>query len=298
MGSITNHYGISGPVPFADIDVDCDNQLFFDAHVARLHGSPMPHAAEALRCFDTFLDTVCRGVMSGSRPDWLRTLVLLGRFEEPKETRLGMAAKGFAGHGGSAGIGSSIAHVLRNDLTALLAVGLLKHLEELPLFVPGIDRDITSDITTRIAFGPLADFTADMLVQYPEFKAGSHQTGVFERQVWDPSTLAWALRSVELPIVNGKPLLLVPDEWARPRLVMSPRRFYETIVLTYAQDEQAVFDANGKALRTPKDKLKRQEGLARGRETNREVTLRADRNGEDLLELFRRFVADRYRQAA
>ncbi|AMM31523.1 hypothetical protein SA2016_0835 [Sinomonas atrocyanea] len=291
--SITKHYGIAGPVPFADIDVDCDNKRFLDAHIIRRWGSSNPHAATAVLSFDTFFDTISLGAMSSAASAREQALDLLTHFEEPWETRLGMAAEGFAGHGGAEDIGSRIWHALCNDLDALLRVGVLKHLEELPLFVEGVDRDITSDMTTRIAFGALADFTADMLVQYPEFTAGSHQTGVVERQVWDPSTLTWALRPVELPIVNGKPLLLVPAEWVRSTLLLNARRFYETSVLSYAQGEQVVFDAHGKPLRTPKYELKRQEGLARGRETNREVTLRADRDGQDLLAIFRGFVAER-----
>ncbi|NKT56398.1 hypothetical protein GS896_27955 [Rhodococcus hoagii] len=45
-------------------------------------------------------------------------------------------------------------------------------------------------------------------------------------------------KSFELPVVDGKPLLLVPSSWARPSLLMSATRYYETKVLDYAQLER------------------------------------------------------------
>lgn len=41
------------------------------------------------------------------------------------------------------------------------------------MFVEGVDRDITSDLTTRLMFEPLGRFTESMLRAYPQFKAGN-----------------------------------------------------------------------------------------------------------------------------
>lgn len=223
---------------------------------------------------------------------------LLKHFEEPWETRLGMAEAGFAGHGGAEDVGTWIWDAMYTDLEALLRVGILKHLEEMPLFVEGVGHDITSDITTRIVFGPLADFTSDVLQQFPEFTAGSHKVRDFQRQVWDADNRKWTQKTVTLPIVDGKPLLLMPSTWVRGTLLMHAGRFYETSVLTYAQDEQSVVTHDGKVIRTPKDRLRTQHGLRRGRDTIRAVTLRAESAGDDLIEIFRQFVADRYSPAA
>jgi hypothetical protein len=296
--SITDHFQINRPVPFADLDVDCDNPKVLDAHAIRLLAKPQPYAQDAVRCFDTFFDTTSRGAMSTNPAERNHAKDLLKHFEEPWETRLGMAASGFAGHGGSDDVGSWMWDAMCTNLDALLRVGILKHLEELPLFVPGIGHDITSDITTRIVFGPLADFTADMLVQFPEFTTGAHKVGSFQRQVWDANNRTWAQKTVTLPLVDGKPLLLIPSNWVRDTLLMHAGRFYETSVLSYVQDEQSFVTGDGKVIRTPKDRLKTQHGLGRGRDTNRVVTLRAESAGDDLVGIFRRFVADRYRPAA
>lgn len=295
--SITGFYQITRPVPFADLDVDCDNRKVLDAHAIRLLAAPQPYAQDAVRCFDTFFDTISRGAMSSNAAERNHTENLLKHFEEPWETRLGMAEEGFAGHGGAEDVGAWIWDAMCTDLDALLEVGILKHVEELPLFVEGVGNDITSDITTRISFGPLAHFTSDVLQQFPEFTAGSHKVRDFQRQVWDADNRTWIQKTVTLPIVDGKPLLLMPAGWVRGTLLMHAGRFYETSVLSYAQDEQLVV-ADGKVIRTPKDRLKTQHGLRRSRDTIRAVTLRAESAGDDLVEIFRRFVADRYRPAA
>lgn len=297
MASITTHYGISNPVPFHDIDVDRDNRLFVDPHAIRLSEASSPFAAAAVLALDTFFDAVSQAAMSPLPRDHQHGLDLLQHFEEPWETRMGMASSGFRGHGGSTDVGTWIWEALRTDLDALLRVGILKHLEDLPLFVQGIDRDITSDITTRITFSALADFTASVVKAYPEFSTNGHTTRTFTRQVWDSVAQTWSQANVTLPIVNDKPLLLVPTGWARPHLLMSATRYYETQVLTYAQSEQ-IRVQDGKILKTPKDRLKKQSGLGRGRSTNKQVTTRAEGKGRDILAQFRRFVDARENRAA
>ncbi|MBM4490615.1 hypothetical protein GS471_22010 [Rhodococcus hoagii] len=174
MAPITVHYGITGPVPFLDVDTTVDNKWFVDPHAIRLHGDVDPFAEKANKCTETFFDEVLHCMSHGTPQRGLR---LLQRFVEPWETRLGLAKSGFSGHGGAEDVGSWIWQALNNDIYALIAVGKLKQIEDLPLFIEGIDKDITSDITTRIIFEALADFTAHMIDTYPQFKSGGHRIG-------------------------------------------------------------------------------------------------------------------------
>lgn len=297
MASITTHYGISGSVPFEDVDVTCDNRVFVDPHAIRLSKGPVPFVTDAVTALDTFFDTVTHDAVSNNAIDHRHGLDLLQHFKEPWETRMGMSSSGFNGRGGADDVGTWIWNALRTDLLALFNIGVLKHVEDLPLFVEGVDRDITSDITTRIIFAPLADFTASVVSAYPQFTAHHHTTRSVVRQVWNSAANYWELKRVELPVVAGKPLLLVPKGWARSWLLMSAGRYYETSVLSFAQIEQErVID--GKLVKTPKNRLKEQAGLARGRETNKVVTLRAEDGGQDILEQFRDFVKQRLDLAA
>lgn len=287
MAPITVHYGITGPVPFLDVDTTVDNKWFVDPHAIRLHGDVDPFAEKANKCTETFFDEVLHSMSHGTPQ---RGLALLQRFVEPWETRLGLAKCGFSGHGGAEDVGSWIWQALNNDIYALIAVGKLKQIEDLPLFIKGIDKDITSDITTRIIFEALADFTVHMIDTYPQFKSGGHRIGTVKCQAWDVVASDWMLKSFELPVVDGKPLLLVPSSWARPSLLMSATRYYETKVLDYAQLERAVRLSTGKLIKTPKDQLMHEPGLGRGRVTNLSITQRAHENDEDLIANFKQFV--------
>lgn len=294
MPKVTTHYGIPDPVPFVDVDITADNRMFLDPHAIRLAHGPLPFARDAIDCADSFLNEVIACILSGSIPDMHRGKNLLQHFAEPWETRLGMSEAGYYGHGGADGIGTLIWETMLGDVEALVRLLILKQLEDLPLFVEGVDRDITSDVTTRIVFAPLGRLTESMVAKYPQFTAGTHEVKTVERQVWNPGAREWDVAQFDLPVADGKPLLLVPAGWARPTLLMSAGRFYETAVLSYAQLEQAVRTKKGKLLKTPKDKLKEQSGLGRGRGTNLRVTLRAFDHQDDLLAEFKAFVASQY----
>lgn len=295
--AVTEHYNIPRDprVPFIDVDVTADKPLFVDPHAVRLQSGPEPFVTDANVCTQTFFDVITRCVLSDDPAEKQRGLELLQKFEEPWETRLGYAVNGFAGHGGADNVGASIWHSMTSDIEVLVRVGVLTQIEDLAAFVPGVAEDITSDLTTRIIFEPLANFTADMVARYPQFTSGGHVTGKFDRQVWDPSAASWVTKTVELPVAAGKPLLLVPRDWARPTLLMSSTRYYDTVVLDYAQDEQAVVSpSTGKRITTPKDVLRTQVSLAPSRATILAVTLRALERDTDLLRRFKKFVDTKY----
>jgi hypothetical protein len=295
MPILSRYYGLSGPLEFLDVDVANDNRLFLDPHAIRIERGPAPFSSQAKKCITTFFDEIVACVMSPQRSEAERGLDLLQHFNEPKETRLGLSQKGFDGRGGDEDVGTWIWDVLSKDVEALIKVGILKWIEDVPVFVEGIDKDITSDLTTRIIFEPLVKFTQAMLNKYPEFTQGSHEVRSFQRQVWSPSRSRWRLKPLDLPIAWDKPLLLVPKYWARPRLLMSTGRYYETSLLSYVQELRATRDRRtGKLLKDPKWRLKERDEFERGQETIHRITKQAKRKKHDLLSQFRTFVDQRY----
>lgn len=199
MPTLTAHYGISVPVPFINVEVEADNRLYLDPHAVRLRRQPQPFADEAIGSIDSFLSEVTACVLDGSRAAHARGESLLQRFFEPWETRLGMAAEGFRGHGGASTVGTWIWDTLTDDVEALVRVGVLRQVEDLPLFVKGVDRDIMSDVSTRLMFGPLARFTAAMIDRYPEFTAAGAEVREFTKQVWNSLDREWGEAKLRSP---------------------------------------------------------------------------------------------------
>ena len=189
MPTIAEYYGIPEPVPFINVEVTADNRLYVDPHAIRLQETRHPFAHQAVRCLDTFTQQVTTSILEGSPASIRRGEQLLQRFVEPWETRLGMSRRGFHGHGGADVVGTWIWDVLTNDVEALVRIGVLKQVEDLPLFVEGVDRDIMSDITTRIIFDALVTFTMQMLAQFPEFSGGGHRLGTVTKQIWSTEKL-------------------------------------------------------------------------------------------------------------
>jgi hypothetical protein len=294
MVSISRYFGIRGAVPFIDVEVDADNRLYLDPRAVRLMKHPQPFADEAMLCADTFLAEVTGCIFDGSPSELRRGEELLQQFVEPWETRLGMSEEGFHGHGGAKLVGTSIWETITGNVEPLVRIGILRQLEDLPLFVEGVDKDITSDITTRIMFGPLARFTEQMMTTFPEFSSNGHRPQTVSRQVWNPDTCEWDEDEFTLPVANGKVLIVVPAGWARSTLLMSSGRFYDTTVLDFAQMARAVRGADGKLIKTRKLDLRKEPGLERSRQTIIEATLRAFEEHEDLLAVFKAFVDSKF----
>ncbi|MCC6498539.1 MAG: hypothetical protein IT193_20025 [Propionibacteriaceae bacterium] len=294
MTTVTQYYGITKDVPFLDVNVYDDNRLFVDPFAVRQGLGPATWAAAANFCTETFFDEITRSVISSRPAQRRKGQRLLQRFEEPRETRLGMSKFGFDGHGGADGVGSDIWDVLTGDAEALVRVGVFKQVEDLPLFVPGVGNDITSDLTTRVIFEPLVDFTGEMVNLFPEL-AG--RTGIRRvlRQVWDPLAANWTDKLVDLPTVDGHPLLLVPKPWTRHNLTLNATRFYDTALLSHVQLDRAVRSRDGKLLKTPKDRLREDASLKRSYETIIRIVEAAYGNDRsNLVSEFKRWAQERY----
>lgn len=297
MTTVCDYYGITGHVPFLNVDAYVDNRMYVDPFKIRMRLGPTTFADAANVCTSSFFNEITSSVISGNPAKRARGLDLLQHFEEPRETRLGMSKFGCDGHGGADGVGEAIWSVLNGDASVLVNVGVLHQIEDIPLFVPGVGNDITSDLVTRIIFGPLADFTSDCVASFPQLAGG---TGLkkFDRQTWDPIAARWTMKKVTLPTVDHRPLLLVPTEWATTNLLLNATRLYDTALLSHVQDERAVVTEKGKVLKTPKDRLRQDPGLARSYDTIIRIVVEAYGKNSDIVAKFKAWAEMRFRDSA
>ena len=297
MTTVCNYYGITGPVPFLDVDVYVDNRMYVDPFKIRMGLGPAVFANAANACTSSFFYEITGAVISQDPTKRARGLDLLQHFDEPRETRLGMSKYGFDGHGGADGVGETIWDVLNGDASLLVNVGVLHQIEDIPLFVPGVGNDITSDLVTRIIFEPLVDFTNHCVAQFPQL-AGGTGLKMFDRQVWDPIAARWVMKKVTLPTVDDRPLLLVPSEWTTSNLLLNATRLYDTALLSHVQNERAVVTAKGKVLKTPKDRLREDPRLARSYDTILRIVIEAYGKNSDIVARFKAWAEMRYHESA
>lgn len=245
---VTSSFSIAPPVPFVDVHVERDNLLFLDPRAIR--NSPLPEARKAQRLLEAYFTELMRLRLSSKPSDHVVGRQLLDGLSEPNEVRLGYSRKKIGGHAIGEGIADDLWVILGTNLAARNAA--LTELERVPLFIPHVGPDLISDLTVRVVFEVLADYTAAMMVKYPSLNATTTTATV---PVFDLINLTWASKSVTLPYLHGHQLLLIPKDWVFWRFVLDPTAFYNRYSTTSVQRERTTFDADGKPLAPSKAKL-------------------------------------------
>ena len=286
--SYTDYFGIQDrDVPFENLAALQDTPLFVDPHAIRFTGGPQPYQQNAVQELDTFLNELSLRVIQSPADGG----GLLDHIGEPKETRLGVTRNGYYGHAASTKLAGKIWCTLITDLQALFRLGIIKHLEELTIFVEGIDRDITSDITTRIIFNTLAKFTQDCAAQFPELL--SRGTSKLAKFAWIPEQTSWQEKEYEVPAIEGAPLILIPQGWSRKQLMGNADKYYRMGPIGYLQRKQSRYDGRGKLLQPTKTELMQQLS-GKIRDINIGMTMTAINDQSNLVDAFWAYVDDYY----
>ncbi len=212
---------------FVDVDVAADARVFVDPRsIRRL---PNDWAEESGLLLATFFEEILAAIKTG---DTARVRELLVRLAEPNETHLGLSV----GRSRGRGLGMARGRDLADALSASLAVktGLLRDLEDSVLMVEGIGLDIVSDITTNVLRGQLIGYTQQVSHMYgiplsPDVVSGP---------VWNPHTLSWEEGFVDLPIADGRKLLLVPKALVRYPMNYDRDEYFRNYLTPILQREE------------------------------------------------------------
>lgn len=233
MTRVSEHYGLRGQLPFLDVHVEYDSPLFLDPTAIR--HSRGQRAREAQRTLEAYFSEVLRCRTGGPA---LRTAGrrLLEHLHEPNETRLGLSVDRVRGKAFDFVMSGRLWDALDSNPAARVAA--LTKLEDLPVFVDRVGDDLLSDMTTRVIFGILANFTADMMVAFPALSRGAKPFDVTE---FDRRSGRWSQRMVVLPHCSDSPLLLVPKDWVYWRALLDPRQFYSRFATQTVQDERTTW---------------------------------------------------------
>jgi hypothetical protein len=212
---------------FVDVDVVGDVRLYIDPLSLRTLSDDW--AAECVALIQDFFGTVIGAIRSGD--DGVAT-DLLKRLREPNETHLGLSRGPARGRG----VGLTSATQLTAALGRSEAVksGLLKDLEETILMVEGVNHDIISDMTTNIIREPLINYTKGVCSQY-----GIPITpNVYPGPMWDPATKNWKVQYADLPMPNGRPLILIPKAIVRRKFHYNEDEYFRYFILPYLAESE------------------------------------------------------------
>lgn len=181
--------------------------------------------------------------------DVLQAKNMLSGLREPNQTRLGLS-KGETPRG--RGVGGDQATDLYNALADSTAVktGFIKDLEECELLIEGISSDKISDISTNIIRQKLIEYTKDQCELW-----GIGVNSVPSEPLWNKEDKKWVNEYVNLPVCNGRSVILVPKAIARFNIEFNHQEYYQHFVLNFLQSEH--LNTNSSLVRTLKDGAKR-----------------------------------------
>jgi hypothetical protein len=211
---------------FVDIDPEADLPLFLDPYFLATRQDQF--SIRANRTIDSYFQRLIDLLIAGQDEEARR---LFDYLREPNETCLGLSR----GRPRGAGVGSGNADAIFNSIreSRALQTGLLEHLEDCRLFVPGVDRDKVSDMTTNIIRRHLIDYTKAQckLWNIPL------RDGVATGHYWSHERLRWENDFDEMLIVDERQILLVPKGVVSFAKEYSAGQYHQHFVLNFLQHD-------------------------------------------------------------
>lgn len=230
--------GVTQPsLEFVDVDIVRDAQVFVDPHAFNAIASDW--ARECVSLLQDFYGEVLAAVRAGDRA---RGMYLLERLGESNEAHLGLSSAQSRGSGVATGLAADIYDAL--GMSTAVVSGILSEVHETVLFVAGVGHDRVSDMTINIIRRQLIKFTQEVCRLYDIETVPGLDSG----WMWDRQSQSWVADRVELPMPNGK-LLLVPIAVVRKSPTFDPGDYLSHYVLPHLQ-EVHLSSAHSRLVRT------------------------------------------------
>lgn len=277
---VSEHYdlGVSQPaLDFVDVDVRGDSPLFVDPRALLL--LPTPWGEECVSLIQSYFSAVLDAIHAGDHTAARR---LLSELHEPNDTRLGLSTGRAQGHA----LGEELAARVFDALSRSEAVRsrLLSDLEDTILLIEGIGPDLISDIATNVIRQPLIDYTHDAA----EDLGIELVSGVASGPMWDPGAGRWIADFVELPVADGRRLLLVPKAIVRMRMDYDADEYFQHYILEQMQSDEIA--AGTSLVHLLKDGTPRvtKKALVEKYGTSKRLAARVTRDHPQVLDRYRR----------
>ncbi len=211
---------------FVNVDTLHDTPVFVDPYALEIKDDQWSN-----RCADHIRSFFSEVINAIRTEDYHHALHLLSHLHEARETYLGVSR----GQPQGRGIGTWHTEQLFNALRESRAVktGLLSDLAEAELFIEGIGRDKISDLTTNIIRRPLVDYTAEQCALHNIDRQLVNTAG----PVWDPVRANWVQTPQQLPLIAGRPVILIPKYSVRRRLCLDSQEFYNKHMIEFLAAE-------------------------------------------------------------
>lgn len=238
---------------FVDVYVDGDKRLFLDPYALskRKDDWSIKASNEVVEFFQLVVSSI------NTEPNLAKRM--LNNLSEPNETHLGFSSDVSMGKG----VSGKQAQDLYKKLSKSKAVqtGFVKDLSDCELMIEGIGNDKISDMTINIIRKHLIEYTQEQCM-YHNIPTQEMPSG----KIWNAEEKMWTNDYVQLPVANGKKIILIPKRIVVWSPFLSAGEYYNKDIMEYLQAEHINASSSlvhllkdGKTPRVYKKVLKEQE---------------------------------------
>jgi len=210
---------------FLDIYAYQDIQLFLDPYGISAMGTKWARDCE--NQITTYFQYLIDSIRSGDKKTIKR---LLGALHEVDEVALGFSSGEPSGRGIGPKQAIEIQHAF--ETSAAATSGDIKDIADCALMIPGINRDKISDITSNILKTQLIEFTQ---LQCKKYSIPLNRVAV--NNAFDYEKFDFISYYAELPVINGRPKILLPINAVRQDPELSKDKYYRNFVIEFLRAE-------------------------------------------------------------
>jgi len=210
---------------FLDIYANQDIAVFLDPYGISAMGTSWARECESqiATYFQYLIDSIQRG-------DKRTTKQLLNALHEVDEVGIGYSSTEPKGRGIGVVQAKQIQEAFENSEAA--KSGDIKDIADCALLIPGVNRDKISDITANILKRQLVLFTQEQCKKH-----NIPMKKVPVEDAFDFTSFTFKSYFAELPVVNGKPKILLPISAVRRKPELSKDKYYRNFVLEFLKAE-------------------------------------------------------------
>jgi hypothetical protein len=227
---------------FVNINPNRDFRVFLNPFVLSARSDPF--SIEASRTIISFfqhnLTLIKEGSIDAARANFQH-------LNEPNETCLGVSRHRPRGRG----VGNDNADDLFESIlqSKAMKTGLVEHLEDTAIFIPGIGRDKVSDMTTNIIRKHLIEYTQQQCELLGIVLTADVSSGFF----WDMNSMSWQQEHTAMLIVKERKILLVPKGIVSYVKEFNAGQYHRHHALEFLQEDHLRRNTNLVQVRYKKD---------------------------------------------
>ncbi|MCH5152535.1 MAG: hypothetical protein J1F68_01045 [Clostridiales bacterium] len=216
---------------FYDYEIELDTYMFFDPYyISRKEDAFLAECNE-------YIETFFNRFLYLLQYDEERAFELFNHLGEVNEICLGMSRGKPAGKG----VGRVNARTIFEAIKKSCAIndGVAEHIEDLRLFVEGVDKDKVSDMVANIIKYPLIKYTKEQC-ELLGIKLTNAEVGYY----WNKTATRWDRGHHETLVIDGKRYLLFPKNLVSDAKYYNAQEFLNQYVLEFLKEKNLKEDTH------------------------------------------------------